>query len=45
MSIKHWILLTCVLLLLITSAVAARTPAAPELDLPPTGVLLSLIHI
>jgi hypothetical protein len=39
MSSKHWMLLIVVLLLFITSAVAARTPAAPELDLPPTGVL------
>lgn len=39
MSRRYLALLTLVLLLFITSAVAARSPAAPELDLPPTGVL------
>lgn len=38
-SFKRLLLLAGLLLLSLSPAVAARTPAAPALDLPPTGVL------
>lgn len=39
MSVKHMLLLTTLLLLSLSPAMAALTPTAPDLDLPPTGVL------
>lgn len=39
MSTKHLMLLLTIVLLSLSSAVAARSPVAPDLDLPPTGVL------